>query len=303
MLSLFPLEEAYWQRVYSRLIALCDPLPPIIRYPLNQVFDSEIHRIFTLWPVWLSPLLPLPSSIIERLSLATLCGAWAAAIRDACLDGELTQAAAPLARALWRRSWHLFGTLAVHRELLADLERRMVAAYRQELAVRTHTGSWQPTQLQSLTTHWVCARAAGWHVVQRAHIMLAGLKLSDPCAIALSAALDALILARQLRDDVHDLADDVRTGRASWGVRLIAETIWRAEGCLAPIDTQRIAGRWLIDHALRRELTLIHAALCQQAMRALIPYAAHIPRLIDLVTMECEAGRTIAMINLLHLPG
>ncbi|MGQ9875851.1 MAG: hypothetical protein ACUVSL_11400 [Chloroflexus sp.] len=303
MLSLFPLEEAYWQRVYSRLVALSDPLPSVVRCPLNQVLDSEIHRIVTLWPIWLSPLLPLPSFIIERLSLATLCGAWAAAIRDACLDGELTQAAAPLARALWRRTWRLFGSLAVHYGLLLDLERRMVAAYRQELAVRTHTGSWQPPQLQSLTVHWVCARAAGWHVVQRAHIMLTGMKPDDPCAIALSAALDALILARQLRDDVHDLVDDVRTGRASWGVRLIAEAIWRAGGCPAPIDTQRIVGRWLIDPALRRELALIHAALCQQAMRALMPYAAHVPRLIDLVTMECEAGRTIATINLLHLPG
>ncbi len=303
MLSLLPAEEAYWQQVCSPLIALSASLPPVIRCPLNQVLDSEIHRIFTLWPVWLSPLLPLTSSIIERLSLATLCGAWAAAIRDACLDGELTQAAAPLTRALWRRSWHLFGTLAVHCELLADLERRMVAAYRRELAARTHTGSWQPAQLQSLTAHCVCARAAGWHVVQRAHIMLAGLKLDDPCAIALSAALDALILARQLRDDVHDLADDVRAGRASWGVRLIAEAIWRAEGGPALIDTQRIAGRWLIDPALRQELASAHATLCQQAMHALMPYAAYIPRLIDLVMIESEAGRTIATINLLHLPG
>ncbi|MEJ5344202.1 MAG: hypothetical protein WHS83_04755 [Chloroflexus sp.] len=302
MLSLLPAEEAYWQRVYSRLIALNDPLPPVIRCPLNQSLDSEIYRIFTLWPIWLSPLLPLPSSIIERLSLATLCGAWAAAIRDACLDGELTQTAAPLARALWRRSWWLFGTLTVDRELLMNLERRMVAAYRQELAARTHTGSWQPTQLQSLTAHWVCARAAGWHVVQYAHIMLAGMKFDDPCAIALSTALDALILARQLRDDVHDLADDVRAGRASWGVRLIAEAIWRAEGGPALIDGQRIAGRWLIDPALRQELASTHATLCQQAMRALMPYAAHIPRLIDLVMIESEAGRTIATINLLHLP-
>lgn len=183
------------------------------------MLDNSIHRLLTLWPVWLSSLVPLPTSSRDRLALATLCGGWAAAIRDACLDGELTHLAAPMSRLLWRRAWHLFGTLAVDLRLLLALEQRMVSAYRKELAARTVTGYWQPAQLRLLTARWVCDRAAGWHAAQRAHLILAGLRLDHPLALQLTNALDALILARQLGDDVSDLADDIRAGRASWLIR------------------------------------------------------------------------------------
>ncbi len=302
MLQLLPSEEDYWQSVSAQLITLIEPLPPTLRQPLVQVLDNSIHRLLTLWPVWLSSLVPLPTSSRDRLALATLCGGWAAAIRDACLDGELTHLAAPMSRLLWRRAWHLFGTLAVDLRLLLALEQRMVSAYRKELAARTVTGYWQPAQLRLLTARWVCDRAAGWHAVQRAHLILAGLRLDHPLALRLTNALDALILARQLGDDVSDLADDIRTGRASWLIRLIAEEIWRAKGKVTPIEGQRIAGRWLLDTTLRQKVVHIHATLCQYVMQVLQPYTGYIPRLIDLVTSERDVGPMIATMNLLVLP-
>ncbi len=302
MLQLLPSEEDYWQSVSAQLITLIEPLPPTLRQPLVQVLDNSIHRLLTLWPVWLSSLVPLPTSSRDRLALATLCGGWAAAIRDACLDGELTHLAAPMSRLLWRRAWHLFGTLAVDLRLLLALEQRMVSAYRKELAARTVTGYWQPAQLRLLTARWVCDRAAGWHAVQRAHLILAGLRLDHPLALRLTNALDALILARQLGDDVSDLADDIRAGRASWLIRLIAEEIWRAEGKVTPIEGQRIAGRWLLDTTLRQKVVHIHATLCQYVMQVLQPYTGYIPRLIDLVTSERDVGPMIATMNLLVLP-
>ncbi len=302
MLQLLPSEEAYWQSISAQLMTLIEPLPPTLRQPLVQVLDNSIHRLLTLWPTWLSPLLPLPLSSRDRLALATLCGGWVAAIRDACLDGELTHLAAPLSRALWRRAWYLFGTLGIDLQSLLELEQRMVAAYRQELAARTATGCWQPAQLRLLTARWVCNRAAGWHAVQRAHLMLADVQPDHPLTLTLTHALDALILARQLGDDVSDLADDIRAGRASWLIRLIAEEIWRAEGKATPIEGQRIAGRWLLDTTLRQKVVHIHATLCQDAMQALQPYSGYIPRLIDLVTSEHDAGPMIATMNLLVLP-
>jgi len=302
MLQLLPSEEDYWQSVSAQLITLIEPLPPTLRQPLVQVLDNSIHRLLTLWPVWLSSLVPLPTSSRDRLALATLCGGWAAAIRDACLDGELTHLAAPMSRLLWRRAWHLFGTLAVDLRLLLALEQRMVSAYRKELAARTVTGCWQPAQLRLLTAWWVCDRAAGWHAVQRAHLILAGLRLDHPLALRLTNALDALILARQLGDDVSDLADDIRAGRASWLIRLIAEEIWRAKGKVTPIEGQRIAGRWLLDTTLRQKVVHIHATLCQYVMQVLQPYTGYIPRLIDLVTSERDVGPMIATMNLLVLP-
>ncbi len=302
MLQLLPSEEDYWQSVSAQLITLIEPLPPTLRQPLIQVLDNSIHRLLTLWPVWLSSLVPLPTSSRDRLALATLCGGWAAAIRDACLDGELTHLAAPMSRLLWRRAWHLFGTLAVDLRLLLALEQRMVSAYRTELAARTVTGYWQPAQLRLLTARWVCDRAAGWHAVQRAHLILAGLRLDHPLALRLTNALDALILARQLGDDVSDLADDIRAGRASWLIRLIAEEIWRAKGKVTPIEGQRIAGRWLLDTTLRQKVVHIHATLCQYVMQVLQPYTGYIPRLIDLVTSERDVGPMIATMNLLVLP-
>ncbi len=302
MLQLLPSEEDYWQSVSAQLITLIEPLPPTLRQPLVQVLDNSIHRLLTLWPVWLSSLVPLPTSSRDRLALATLCGGWAAAIRDACLDGELTHLAAPMSRVLWRRAWYLFGTLAVDLRLLLALEQRMVSAYRKELAARTVTGYWQPAQLRLLTARWVCDRAAGWHAVQRAHLILAGLRLDHPLALRLTNALDALILARQLGDDVSDLADDIRAGRASWLIRLIAEEIWRAEGKVTPIEGQRIAGRWLLDTTLRQKVVHIHATLCQYVMQVLQPYTGYIPRLIDLVTSERDVGPMIATMNLLVLP-
>ncbi|WP_028457044.1 hypothetical protein [Chloroflexus sp. Y-396-1] len=302
MLQLLPSEEDYWQSVSAQLITLIEPLPPTLRQPLVQVLDNSIHRLLTLWPVWLSSLVPLPTSSRDRLALATLCGGWAAAIRDACLDGELTHLAAPMSRLLWRRAWHLFGTLAVDLRLLLALEQRMVSAYRKELAARTVTGYWQPAQLRLLTARWVCDRAAGWHAVQRAHLILAGLRLDHPLALRLTNALDALILARQLGDDVSDLADDIRAGRASWLIRLIAEEIWRAKGKVTPIEGQRIAGRWLLNTTLRQKVVHIHATLCQYVMQVLQPYTGYIPRLIDLVTSERDVGPMIATMNLLVLP-
>ncbi len=302
MLQLLPSEEDYWQSVSAQLITLIEPLPPTLRQPLIQVLDNSIHRLLTLWPVWLSSLVPLPTSSRDRLALATLCGGWAAAIRDACLDGELTHLAAPMSRLLWRRAWHLFATLAVDLRLLLALEQRMVSAYRKELAARTVTGYWQPAQLRLLTARWVCDRAAGWHAVQRAHLILAGLRLDHPLALRLTNALDALILARQLGDDVSDLADDIRAGRASWLIRLIAEEIWRAKGKVTPIEGQRIAGRWLLDTTLRQKVVHIHATLCQYVMQVLQPYTGYIPRLIDLVTSERDVGPMIATMNLLVLP-
>ncbi len=302
MLQLLPSEEDYWQSVSAQLITLIEPLPPTLRQPLIQVLDNSIHRLLTLWPVWLSSLVPLPTSSRDRLALATLCGGWAAAIRDACLDGELTHLAAPMSRLLWRRAWHLFATLAVDLRLLLALEQRMVSAYRTELAARTVTGYWQPAQLRLLTARWVCDRAAGWHAVQRAHLILAGLRLDHPLALRLTNALDALILARQLGDDVSDLADDIRAGRASWLIRLIAEEIWRAKGKVTPIEGQRIAGRWLLDTTLRQKVVHIHATLCQYVMQVLQPYTGYIPRLIDLVTSERDVGPMIATMNLLVLP-
>ncbi len=302
MLQLLPSEEDYWQSVSAQLITLIEPLPPTLRQPLVQVLDNSIHRLLTLWPVWLSSLVPLPTSSRDRLALATLCGGWAAAIRDACLDGELTHLAAPMSRLLWRRAWHLFATLAVDLRLLLALEQRMVSAYRTELAARTVTGYWQPAQLRLLTARWVCDRAAGWHAVQRAHLILAGLRLDHPLALRLTNALDALILARQLGDDVSDLADDIRAGRASWLIRLIAEEIWRAKGKVTPIEGQRIAGRWLLDTTLRQKVVHIHATLCQYVMQVLQPYTGYIPRLIDLVTSERDVGPMIATMNLLVLP-
>lgn len=302
MLQLLPSEEDYWQSVSAQLITLIEPLPPTLRQPLVQVLDNSIHRLLTLWPVWLSSLVPLPTSSRDRLALATLCGGWAAAIRDACLDGELTHLAAPMSRLLWRRAWHLFGTLAVDLRLLLALEQRMVSAYRKELAARTVTGYWQPAQLRLLTARWVCDRAAGWHAAQRAHLILAGLRLDHPLALQLTNALDALILARQLGDDVSDLADDIRAGRASWLIRLIAEEIWRAKGKVTPIEGQRIAGRWLLDTTLRQKVVHIHATLCQYVMQVLQPYTGYIPRLIDLVTSERDVGPMIATMNLLVLP-
>ncbi len=302
MLQLLPSEEDYWQSVSAQLITLIEPLLPTFRQPLVQVLDNSIHRLLTLWPVWLSSLVPLPTSSRDRLALATLCGGWAAAIRDACLDGELTHLAAPMSRLLWRRAWYLFGTLAVDLRLLLALEQRMVSAYRKELAARTVTGYWQPAQLRLLTARWVCDRAAGWHAVQRAHLILAGLRLDHPLALRLTNALDALILARQLGDDVSDLADDIRAGRASWLIRLIAEEIWRAKGKVTPIEGQRIAGRWLLDTTLRQKVVHIHATLCQYVMQVLQPYTGYIPRLIDLVTSERDVGPMIATMNLLVLP-
>ncbi len=302
MLQLLPSEEDYWQSVSAQLITLIEPLPPTLRQPLIQVLDNSIHRLLTLWPVWLSSLVPLPTSSRDRFALATLCGGWAAAIRDACLDGELTHLAAPMSRLLWRRAWYLFGTLAVDLRLLLALEQRMVSAYRTELAARTVTGYWQPAQLRLLTARWVCDRAAGWHAVQRAHLILAGLRLDHPLALRLTNALDALILARQLGDDVSDLADDTRAGRASWLIRLIAEEIWRAKGKVTPIEGQRIAGRWLLDTTLRQKVVHIHATLCQYVMQVLQPYTGYIPRLIDLVTSERDVGPMIATMNLLVLP-
>jgi len=302
MLQLLPSEEDYWQSVSAQLMTLIEPLPPTLRQPLVQVLDNSIHRLLTLWPVWLSSLIPLPTSSRDRLALATLCGGWAAAIRDACLDGELTHLAAPLSRALWRRAWYMFGTLGIDLRLLLELEQRMVAAYRKELAARTATGCWQPAQLRLLTARWVCDRAAGWHAVQRAHLILAGLRLDHPLALRLTNALDALILARQLGDDVSDLADDVRAGRAGWLIRLIAEEIWRAEGKATPIEEQRIVGRWLLDTTLRQKVVRFHATLCQYTMQVLQPYTGYIPRLIDLVSSERDVGPMIATMNLLVLP-
>ncbi|MBO9347960.1 MAG: hypothetical protein J7467_06905 [Chloroflexus sp.] len=302
MLQLLPSEEDYWQSVSAQLMTLIEPLPPTLRQPLVQVLDNSIHRLLTLWPVWLSSLIPLPTSSRDRLALATLCGGWAAAIRDACLDGELTHLAAPLSRALWRRAWYMFGTLGIDLRLLLELEQRMVAAYRKELAARTATGCWQPAQLRLLTARWVCDRAAGWHAAQRAHLILAGLRLDHPLALRLTNALDALILARQLGDDVSDLADDVRAGRAGWLIRLIAEEIWRAEGKATPIEEQRIVGRWLLDTTLRQKVVRFHATLCQYTMQVLQPYTGYIPRLIDLVSSERDVGPMIATMNLLVLP-
>jgi hypothetical protein len=302
MLQLLPSEEDYWQSVSAQLMTLIEPLPPTLRQPLVQVLDNSIHRLLTLWPVWLSSLVPLPTSSRDRLALATLCGGWAAAIRDACLDGELTHLAAPLSRALWRRAWYMFGTLGIDLRLLLELEQRMVAAYRKELAARTATGCWQPAQLRLLTARWVCDRAAGWHAVQRAHLMLAGVLPDHPLTLTLTNALDALILARQLGDDVSDLADDVRAGRAGWLIRLIAEEIWRAEGKATPIEEQRIVGRWLLDTTLRQKVVRFHATLCQYTMQVLQPYTRYIPRLIDLVSSERDVGPMIATMNLLVLP-
>jgi hypothetical protein len=302
MLQLLPSEEDYWQSVSAQLMTLIEPLPPTLRQPLVQVLDNSIHRLLTLWPVWLSSLIPLPTSSRDRLALATLCGGWAAAIRDACLDGELTHLAAPLSRALWRRAWYMFGTLGIDLRLLLELEQRMVAAYRKELAARTATGCWQPAQLRLLTARWVCDRAAGWHAVQRAHLILAGLRLDHPLALQLTNALDALILARQLGDDVSDLANDIRAGRAGWLIRLIAEEIWRAEGKATPIEEQRIVGRWLLDTTLRQKVVRFHATLCQYTMQVLQPYTGYIPRLIDLVSSERDVGPMIATMNLLVLP-
>jgi hypothetical protein len=302
MLQLLPSEEDYWQSVSAQLMTLIEPLPPTLRQPLVQVLDSSIHRLLALWPGWLSPLLPLPTSSRDRLTLATLCGGWAAAIRDACLDGELTHLAAPMSRALWRRAWYMFGTLGIDRRLLLELEQRMVSAYRTELAARTVTGYWQPAQLRLLTARWVCDRAAGWHAVQRAHLILAGLRLDHPLALRLTNALDALILARQLGDDVSDLADDIRAGRASWFIRLIAETIWQREGDATPVEGQRLAGRWLLDTTLRQKVAHIHAMLIQYVMRVLQPYAGCVPRLIEFVAAERDTSRMILDMNVLVLP-
>lgn len=227
------------------------------------------------------------------MALALLCGSWAATLRDRCLDSEIPTLAGRLARALGQRSWQMFGHLGISHRLLHTLERRMVAAYRRELAARAVNGRWRPCQLQSLTAQWVCDRAAGWHLVQLAPLTLAGLSPTDPAWRALTGALNRLILARQLRDDALDLTVDLNAGRAGWLIHLIAAAIWRNDGTLSPLDRQRIAGQWLLDGGLHQRVAKLHTLLCAEAVQALTPYIGDLPRLCDVIAAEQQAGQTV----------
>lgn len=261
-----------------------------MQQPARQVLDGELHRLLALWPYWLAPRWPLPPSTLTYVALATLCGCWAATLRDACLDGEMPAYAGRLARALGWRSWRMFLRLGISHHLLYSLEHRMVAAYRRELAARAVDGQWRPCQLQTLTAQWVCDRAAGLHLAQLAPLTLAGLPPSDPAWRALTGTLNRLILARQLRDDALDLAADLNAGRAGWLIRLIAAAIWRDDGTFSPLDRQRIAGRWLLDGGLRKQVAKLHALLCASAAQTLAPYSDDLPRLRDVIAAEQQAG-------------
>lgn len=276
-----------------KLTRLIIRLPSSLYQPACQVLNSELHRLSALWPYWLASRWPLPPPILCRVALATLCGCWAATLRDTCLDGEMPAYAGRLARALGWRSWRMFLRLGISHHLLYSLEHRMVAAYRRELAARAVDGQWQPCQLRALTAQWVCDRAAGWHVAQIAHLGLAGLPPDDPAWHPLAGALNWLILARQLRDDALDLAIDLNAGRAGWLIRLIAAAIWRDDGTLSPLDRQRIAGRWLLDGGLRQRIAKLHTLLCAGAAQALAPYIHDLPRLRDVITAEQQAGLAV----------
>ncbi len=264
-----------------------------MQQPARQALDGELHRLLTLWPYWLAPRWPLSPPILCRAALATLCGSWAATLRDACLDGEMPAYAERLAHALGQRSWRMFLRLGISHYLLYSLEHRMVAAYRRELAARAVDGQWQPWQLQALTAQWVCDRAAGWHVTQIAHLTLAGLPPDDPAWHTLAGVLNWLILARQLRDDALDLAADLKAGRAGWLIHLIAEVIWREDRNMRSLDQQRIAGRWLLDGGLGQRIAKLHARLCANAANAIATYANDLPRLREVIVAEQQAGQAI----------
>lgn len=268
-------------------------LPSSLQQPARQALDGELHRLLALWPYWLAPRWPLPPSTLTHVALATLCGSWAATLRDACFDGDLPAYVGRLARALGRRSWRMFVRLGISHQLLHVLESWMVTAYRCELAARAIDGYWSPRQLQTLTAQWVCNRAAGLHLAQLAPLTLAGLPPSDPAWRALTGTLNRLILARQLRDDAVDLAADLNAGRAGWLIRLIAAAIWHDDGTLSPLERQRIAGRWLLDGGLRQRIATLHALLCAGAAQALAPYIHDLPRLRDVITAEQQAGLAV----------
>ncbi|WP_298816658.1 hypothetical protein [Chloroflexus sp.] len=288
---LLPLEEAYWQTVQRRLGVLVVDLPAALRLPALNLLDNEFHRLLALWPRWLADLLPLPKPGLTHLTLAALAGGWAASLDDAARDGELPGLFRSLRRALWRQAWRLFARLGLALPPLLTLSTQMTIACRHELAARAVHGRWHARQLQTLTTRWVRARAAGWHAIQLAQMELTGLAPTDCRRRDLARALDLIILARQLRDDAVDLTADAQAGRATWLIALIAATIWQTDGYPGTVDSARITGRWLLDENLRRQVAQLHATLCARAAVALAPYQPRLPRLFDLIAAEQQAGQ------------
>ncbi len=288
-----PSEQYRWARRQQQIIDLFAAFPPAFRLSAQRSLNRELAAILTLWPDWLAPLLPLPAALLEQIALGNLCGWWAATIRDARLDGEATAIERALERSVWQRAWRLLARASGDDRPLLRLVAQMRAAQQRELAARAASGVWQPQQLQMLTARWVCERAAGWHGGQRIQMARWGLTPTDLCWQALTRMLNRLILARQLRDDALDLVDDLRAARASWLMRLIAETIWRDEGQITPLDRSRLAGRWLLDAHLRQRVAQLHATLCAQAAQALARYARILPRLRDLIAAEHQAGQSL----------
>jgi hypothetical protein len=278
--------RAFAATLDAPLAALCHPF-------LDRLLAGEFARMVALMPLWLSDLLPVTTNCAARLGVAQLFGWWYAAARDSALD-HATPPATTLGGGLaLLRALSIYAELgAADLALLTRLEARAAAAYARELASRPGTGPITAEHIGPWRHQLVTDRAIGLQFAIAMQMDLAGLAPSDPRRTAVSSAIDALIIARQIGDDAGDWNEDLRAGQLNLVTAELARYLL-AERPGMSLSAEQMAGCQLEAEAFWEQLWATHRQICAQGVAALVPVGSS--RLATLLTNEAERGARYAV--------
>ncbi len=205
----------------SALANLCRPL-------LTACIEAEYSRWAALLPTWLHDLIPLEDVERKELGSANLWLAWYAGLFDGILDGSIATQALPCAQQALLESLEAYRRLGLAGtpawDDLMAYACGAANAYAQEVGTRFDSlADLQPKQLEVWTTTLLMQRAAPFSFSLHAQLHLHGASTSDRRYAPIHAALEHLIVARQMADDATDWVADLQRGHLnSVSARIIA---------------------------------------------------------------------------------
>jgi hypothetical protein len=257
----------------AELAQLAEPLPAYALPSFDALATGEFAQIAAALPTLINDLLPVRDPQLLGLGRAGLLAWWYGHLYDNLLDGEGTPATPVLTQLALTNALEAYHSLGLANTpawplLLKSME-RSAAAHARELQSRfARLDQLTPAQLALWDHALLSERAAPFLFAVQAQAQLAGQPLAGPLVNAVIAALEQLVIARQIGDDAGDWIDDLKLGRLNYvAVRMIGH--FQRERPGVPLDSDRLAGYQASAEGLWQALAAEHEAACAAALASL----------------------------------
>ena len=299
MLNLLPSETQVLAAAHAQLAQVCqscaEPLRTQLQAELAALAATPFSAFATLLPEWLHEILPLDPPRRQLLASAGLAAWWYGRAHDDLLDGAAVPTVligAQLALLYSVQSYAAAGALTQTGQMaLQQAVLRSAAAYAHELASPAHDLAAIPDDaLRRFTWAFGADRAAPFRVGVELYACAAGVDPAAAAVRAASAAIDALVMLRQIGDDLSDWTSDLRQGRLNpVSAQLLlrfrqATSLEHQQG----IDVERLVGYQVADEPFWDECHTTYQQIVVQGQNALAAYGA--TRLAELLQQQAANG-------------